>query len=57
MITSLGDANVLIILPAGTRRYSVGMEVAVILLEDQEGMSIEMSLSKETNKKGSLSYG
>src|SRR5690625_2232261 len=57
VVTSLGDADVLIVLPAGTRGYTAGMEVAVILLEDQEGMSIEMSLSKETNEKRSLTYG
>lgn len=57
VVTSLVDANVLIILPAGTRGYTAGMEVAVMLLEDQEGMSVEMSVNKETNEKGSLTYG
>jgi molybdopterin molybdotransferase len=51
-VTSLGTANVLIVLPAGTRGYTKGMEITIILLEDQEGMSIDMLLNKETIKKG-----
>ncbi|WP_367617656.1 molybdopterin molybdotransferase MoeA [Salirhabdus salicampi] len=36
-VTSLALANVLIVLPSGTRGYEKGMKVKAILLEDQEG--------------------
>ncbi|WP_143833742.1 gephyrin-like molybdotransferase Glp [Oceanobacillus senegalensis] len=41
VVSSLADANVLIILPGGTRGYEKGMEVEVMLLEDQEGTNLE----------------
>jgi molybdopterin molybdotransferase len=37
VVTSLSDANSLMILPGGTRGYQKGMEVDVLLLEDEEG--------------------
>lgn len=37
VVSSLGKANVLIVLPGGTRGYEKGMKVSAILLEDQEG--------------------
>lgn len=37
IIMSLAGANALIVLPGGTRGYSKGDEVDVLLLEDQEG--------------------
>lgn len=37
IIYSLAFANSLLILPGGTRGYTKGMEVEVLLLEDQEG--------------------
>lgn len=39
VVTSLAEANILIVLPGGTTGYERGMEVNVILLEDQEGTS------------------
>ncbi|MGM8215379.1 molybdopterin molybdotransferase MoeA [Bacillaceae bacterium W0354] len=41
VVSSLAMADVLIMLPSGTRGYSEGMEVDVILLEDQRGVSFE----------------
>ncbi|WP_010098685.1 gephyrin-like molybdotransferase Glp [Ornithinibacillus scapharcae] len=41
VVSSLGHANVLIQLPGGSRGYQAGMEVSVILLEDQEGTTFE----------------
>src|SRR5690625_3388123 len=52
VVTSLGKANVLIVLPAGTRGYKKGMDITIILLEDQEGMSFDMFLKTETMRKG-----
>jgi len=40
VVSSLGEANVLIVLPAGTKGYVEGMEVAIILLEEQEGTTV-----------------
>jgi len=40
IIYSLAIANCLMILPGGTRGYQKGMEVEVLLLEDQEGSDI-----------------
>ena len=40
IIYSLAIANCLMILPGGTRGYQKGMEVEVLLLEDQEGSEI-----------------
>ncbi len=37
VVSSLGEANCLIVLPGGTKGYEKEMEVEVILLEDQEG--------------------
>ncbi|HHY72507.1 MAG TPA: molybdopterin molybdotransferase MoeA [Bacillus bacterium] len=37
VVTSLVDCNALMILPGGTRGYSTGDEVEVLLLEDQKG--------------------
>lgn len=37
VVSSLGEANCLLVLPGGTRGYEKEMEVDVILLEDQEG--------------------
>lgn len=37
VVSSLGGTNVLIVFPAGTRGYTEGMEVTIILLEDLEG--------------------
>src|SRR5690625_65177 len=41
VVSSLGEANVLIVLPAGTRGYVQGMEVEIILLEEQEGTTMD----------------
>jgi molybdopterin molybdotransferase len=40
IIFSLAFANCLMILPGGTRGYEKGMEVEVLLLEDQEGSEL-----------------
>jgi len=56
-VTSLGAADILIFLPAGTRGYTKGMEVAIILLEDQEGMSMASLLTEENSQKRSLANG
>lgn len=53
VVTSLADANILIRLPGGTRGYEKGMEVSVILLEDQEGMTLEQFLSMDVNSRRS----
>ncbi|MFC0270736.1 gephyrin-like molybdotransferase Glp [Metabacillus herbersteinensis] len=37
VVTSLAGTNILIVLPGGTRGYQAGMNVDVILLEDQAG--------------------
>lgn len=49
VVTSLADTNVLIALPGGTRGYEKGMEVSVILLEDQEGTSLEAFTAPHVN--------
>lgn len=52
-VTSLAGANVLIVLPGGTRGYEKGMDVSVILLEDQEGASLEAFTAPHVKAKGS----
>jgi molybdopterin molybdotransferase len=37
VVSSLASANVLIVLPGGTRGYKQGMPVKVLMLEDQQG--------------------
>lgn len=37
VVTSLSGANALMVLPGGTRGYETGMDVDVLLLDDQEG--------------------
>ncbi|GAB3060083.1 molybdopterin molybdotransferase MoeA [Virgibacillus ainsalahensis] len=44
VVSSLGAANVLIVLPGGTRGYEKGMETTAILLENQEGTSLDAFL-------------
>jgi len=51
VVSSLGQANVLIVLPGGTRGYEKGMEVSVILLEDQEGTTFESFVNNQVNAK------
>lgn len=41
VISSLAEANTLIVFPGGTSDYKKGMGVPVILLDDQEGSSFE----------------
>lgn len=41
VVSSLAKANCLIVLPGGTSRYERGMEVTILLLEDQEGTTYE----------------
>lgn len=47
VVSSLGNANILILLPGGTRGYEAGMEVSVILLDDQEGTTFEVFVQKD----------
>lgn len=53
VVSSLADANVLILLPGGTRGYERGMEVSVILLEDQEGTTWNTFVQKTIHSRGS----
>lgn len=57
VVSSLREANILIVLPSGTRGYKQGMKVSVILLEDQEGATLEAVVDTEGIKKGSMSHG
>ncbi|WP_100011458.1 gephyrin-like molybdotransferase Glp [Lentibacillus sediminis] len=53
VVSSLGAANVLIVLPGGTRGYEEGDAVSGLLLEDQEGMPLEAFLDeKESLQNG-----
>ncbi|RKQ37238.1 gephyrin-like molybdotransferase Glp [Oceanobacillus halophilus] len=53
VVSSLAGANVLIVLPGGTRGYKEGMEVSVILLEDQEGTTMEKFMTTDVNSRRS----
>jgi molybdopterin molybdotransferase len=57
VVSSLGLANILIQLPGGTKGYEAGMEVSVILLEDQEGANFNDFLLNEINFKRSIRNG
>ncbi|MFS0672200.1 gephyrin-like molybdotransferase Glp [Ornithinibacillus sp. 179-J 7C1 HS] len=57
VVSSLGQANILIQLPGGTRGYEAGMEVSVVLLEDQEGATFESFIKKEINSKRGIRNG
>lgn len=45
VVSSLAGANVLLVLPGGTRGFSKGMKVDVLLLEDQEGAPVDTFLA------------
>lgn len=51
VVSSLAEANILILLPGGTRGYEAGMDVSVILLEDQEGITMEPFLDKDIDSR------
>lgn len=53
VVSSLAEANILIVLPGGTRGYEAGMEVSVILLEDQEGTTMEKFITMDVNTRRS----
>lgn len=53
VVSSLGQADILIQLPGGTRGYEAGMEVSVILLDDQEGVSFDSFIKQEIYSKRS----
>ncbi|RLL41153.1 molybdopterin molybdenumtransferase MoeA [Oceanobacillus piezotolerans] len=57
VVSSLAEANILILLPGGTRGYEQGMEVAVILLEDQEGTTLDNFVQTEINSRRSQRHG
>src|SRR5690625_3861542 len=52
VVTSLGKANVLIVLPAGARGYEKCMAVTINVLEHQEGTSHAMFPKTGTKRKG-----
>ncbi|MBY7142074.1 molybdopterin molybdotransferase MoeA [Virgibacillus sp. NKC19-3] len=56
VVSSLGKTNILIVLPGGTRGFETGDEVNVILLEDQEGTTLD-AFFNDGDKKRSLNYG
>lgn len=45
IVSSLAGANVLLVLPGGTRGFKKGMKVDVLLLEDQEGAPLDTFLA------------
>ncbi|WP_047982230.1 molybdopterin molybdotransferase MoeA [Ornithinibacillus contaminans] len=51
VVSSLADADILIRLLGGTRGYEQGMDVEVLLLEDQEGMSFDNFIQPTVNPK------
>ncbi len=51
VVSSLAKANILIMLPGGTRGYETGMDIPVILLEDQEGMAMEQFFDRDVNSR------
>jgi molybdopterin molybdotransferase len=57
VVSSLGQADILIQLPGGTKGYEAGMEVTVILLEDQEGSTFDSIVQKEINTRRSMRHG
>ena len=57
VVSSLADANILIVLPGGTKGYERGMEVAVILLEDQEGTTFDDFVATDINSRRSQRHG
>jgi len=57
VVTSLAEANVLIVLPGGTKGYEQGMEVAVLLLEDQEGTTYASFTRTSINSRRSRRHG
>ncbi|GIO25917.1 molybdopterin molybdenumtransferase [Ornithinibacillus bavariensis] len=57
VVTSLGQADIFIQLPGGTRGYEKGMEVVVLLLEDQEGTIYDDFASKGLKVRGRINHG
>ncbi|WP_080872868.1 gephyrin-like molybdotransferase Glp [Oceanobacillus timonensis] len=47
VVSSLAEANILIQLPGGTSGYEAGRNVSVLLLEDQEGMTMEQFIDSD----------
>jgi molybdopterin molybdotransferase len=56
VVSSLGLADILIQLPGGTRGYERGMEVTVILLEDQEGATMDSFIKNDINARKELRH-
>lgn len=46
VVSSLAEADTLILLPGGTSKYEQGMKVSVIVLENQEGMTFNEFIAK-----------
>ncbi|SHF91917.1 molybdopterin molybdotransferase MoeA [Ornithinibacillus halophilus] len=57
VVSTLGRANALIVLPGGTKGYENGMQVSVLLLEDQEGDTLESFFSPNINDRRSRRNG
>ncbi|GGP15851.1 molybdopterin molybdotransferase MoeA [Oceanobacillus neutriphilus] len=51
VVSSLAGANILILLPGGTRGYEAGRDVSVLLLEDQEGLTMEQFMERDVNSR------
>jgi molybdopterin molybdotransferase len=56
VVSSLASANVLLVLPGGTRGFTKGTKVDVLLLEDQEGDSVDTFLAGFKNYNRGDSY-
>lgn len=53
IVSSLAAANILIVLPGGDTKYKQGMEVSILLLEDQKGTNYEEFInSKRSVRNG-----
>jgi len=57
VVSSLGHADILIQLPGGTRGYEAGMDVSVILLEDQEGTTLETFIQNDIISRRGMRHG
>lgn len=51
VVSSLALAKALIVLPGGTRGFEKGMDVSVILLEDQEGQGFDTFVNNQIQTK------
>lgn len=54
VVSSLAEANALIIIPRGTKGHQKGMSVSVILLEDQEGTTMSGFMDGEQKRPSTV---